>query len=288
LVSKFAKKAAYQTNNSKDEGDSQLSMLEKLELGKKAHYILRDYSDTRGIKFLSTGFDPESLEFLNEFGINLFKIPSGEITNLPYLRQVGNYGKPVILSTGMAEMNEIKEAIKALLLTGLSRDFITALHCSTEYPTPFNNVNLRAMQSMKKELGVKIGYSDHTLGIEVPIAAAAMGATVIEKHFTLDRNMEGPDHRASLEPKELKEMVISIRNIEQALGQGIKKPSAGEMENRGVVRKSIVASRNISKGEVLTEENLSVKRPGTGISPMEWDKIIGTKAMRDYEQDDLI
>lgn len=288
LVSKTAKKASYQIQNTKEAEETQLKMLERLELGKEAHYLLRDHCASRGIKFLSTGFDPESLEFLNGFGIDLFKIPSGEITNLPYLRQVGRYGKPVILSTGMAEMSEVKEAIKALQLTGLEKEAITVLHCNTEYPTPFEHVNLLAMSSMKKELGLGVGYSDHTLGIEVPIAAVALGATVIEKHFTLSRQMEGPDHLASLEPGELKAMVAAIRNIENAMGDGIKAPSPSELKNKEVARKSIVAKRDILKGEVFTDENLSAKRPGTGISPMRWDQIIGTKALRDYKEDDLI
>ncbi len=220
--------------------------------------------------------------------LGLWKIPSGEITNYVYLRRIAQTQMPVILSTGMSDMEDIKAAINVLLENGTIKENITILHCNTEYPTPMKDVNLRAMGYIKEELGIEIGYSDHTLGIEVPIAAVALGATIIEKHFTLDRNMEGPDHKASLEPDELKSMVKAIRNIEQALGDGEKKVSESEQKNIAVARKSIVAAKSIKKGEILTEENLTVKRPGTGISPMEWEKVIGLKAIRNYEEDELI
>ena len=225
---------------------------------------------------------------MNKLNIDLWKVPSGEITNLPYLRKIGAYAKPVIISTGMAEMAEIKAAISVVTKAGTNPKNITVLHCNTEYPTPMIDVNLNAMNTIKNDLGVSIGYSDHTLGIEIPIAASALGATVIEKHFTLDNNMEGPDHKASLNPKELKEMVSAIRNIEIAMGNGIKQPSSSEIKNKSIARKSIVASKTISKGEIFSENNLTVKRPGTGISPMKWDDIIGLKAAKNYSEDDLI
>ncbi|HET8737397.1 MAG TPA: N-acetylneuraminate synthase [Pricia sp.] len=288
LVSKSAQKAEYQIENTKNSSDSQLQMLQKLELTKKMHFELLDYCTEKGIKFLSTGFDLDSLDFLNELGIDRFKVPSGEITNLPYLRKIASFKKPVIVSTGMANMKEVGDALNVLTVEGIKKKDITILHCNTEYPTPMHDVNLNAMNTMGKKFSVAIGYSDHTLGIEIPIAAVAMGASVIEKHFTLDNTMEGPDHKASLEPMELKAMVAAIRNIERALGDGKKEPSPSEMKNKVVARKSIVASSNIEKGEILTERNLTVKRPGTGISPMEWDDIIGTKASKRYLQDDLI
>lgn len=288
LVSKSAQKAEYQIENTKNSSDSQLQMLQKLELTKKMHFELLDYCTEKGIKFLSTGFDLDSLDFLNELGIDRFKVPSGEITNLPYLRKIASFKKPVIVSTGMANMKEVGDALNVLTVEGVNKKDITILHCNTEYPTPMHDVNLNAMNTMRKKFSVAVGYSDHTLGIEIPIAAVAMGASVIEKHFTLDNTMEGPDHKASLEPMELKAMVAAIRNIERALGDGKKEPSPSEMKNKVVARKSIVASSNIEKGEILTERNLTVKRPGTGISPMEWDDIIGTKASKRYLQDDLI
>ena len=288
LASKSAEKASYQKKNTNDVTESQLSMLNKLELTKNMHYELIGYCKEKGVKFLSTGFDLESIDFLNDLGMEFFKIPSGEITNLPYLRKIGGLGSPIVLSTGMADMEEISNAIEVLTNAGAKKANITVLHCNTEYPTPMMDVNLRAMETIRKEFGVRVGYSDHTLGVEVPIAAVAMGAKVIEKHFTLNRNMDGPDHKASLEPEELKKMVRSIRNIELALGSNEKKPSPSESRNKTIARKSIVALREIKKGEVFTEENLTIKRPGNGISPMKWDEIIGTKAARDYHEDELI
>ena len=288
LVTKQAKRAAYQDKNTQD-NDSQYEMLKKLELSQKDHQELIDYCAQKGVKFLSTGFDFESLEFLAQLGITIAKIPSGEITNLPYLRKVATLFPEVILSTGMATITEIKDAVKVLTDNGLSKDKITVLHCNTEYPTPMEDVNLKAMLHIQRELGVPVGYSDHTLGIEVPIAAVALGATVIEKHFTLDKTLPGPDHKASLEPEELKAMVSAIRNIEKAVGgSGIKEVSASEAKNKPIVRKSIVAAKKIAKGEPFTVENLTVKRPGTGISPMQWDEVIGKTAKKDFEEDDLI
>ena len=286
LVRKDAKKAAYQLRNAANQKESQYEMLKKLELTKEMHQELMDYCKKREIMFLSTPFDIDSIKMLVDYGIAVLKVPSGEVTNYPYLREIGRTGKPVIMSTGMCELEEVREAVRTLQENGSGE--ITLLHCNTEYPTPMEDVNLRAMRTLRDELGMPVGYSDHTQGIEVPIAAVAMGAVVIEKHFTLDRNMEGPDHKASLEPEELREMVRSIRNIESALGDGIKRPSASEMKNRDVARKSIVAKTNIAKGEVFTEGNLTAKRPGSGISPMLWKQVIGLKADRDYEQDDMI
>lgn len=289
LVTKTAKQADYQQKNLQGSaGDSQLAMLKKLELSVEDHYVLIEYCKQKGIKFLSTAFDFDSIDFLHSLNLGVWKIPSGEITNYPYLRKIAQYGEPVILSTGMSEMDDIAAAINVLLKFGLKREQITILHCNTEYPTPFADVNLKAMQQISEEFHVKVGYSDHTKGIEVPIAAVTLGATVIEKHFTLDKNMEGPDHKASLEPDELKAMVSAIRNIEQAIGTGVKTASASEKKNIGVVRKSIVAACPIKKGDTFTEENLTVKRPGTGISPMRWEEVIGKRATRDYEEDELI
>ena len=288
LVTKQAKRAAYQDRNTQD-NDSQYEMLKKLELSQAVHQELIDYCAQKGVKFLSTGFDTESLEFLAQLGITIAKIPSGEITNLPYLRKVATLFPEVILSTGMATITEIKDAVKVLTDNGVSKDKITVLHCNTEYPTPMEDVNLKAMLHIQRELGVPVGYSDHTLGIEVPIAAVALGATVIEKHFTLDKTLPGPDHKASLEPEELKAMVSAIRNIEKAVGgSGIKEVSASEAKNKPIVRKSIVAAKKIVKGESFTVENLTVKRPGIGISPMQWDEVIGKTAKKDFEEDDLI
>ena len=288
LVTKQAKRAAYQDRNTQD-NDSQYEMLKKLELSQAVHQELIDYCAQKGVKFLSTGFDFESLEFLAGLGITIAKVPSGEITNLPYLRKVATLFPEVILSTGMANITEIKDAVKVLTDNGVSKDKITVLHCNTEYPTPMEDVNLKAMLHIQRELGVPVGYSDHTLGIEVPIAAVALGATVIEKHFTLDKTLPGPDHKASLEPEELKAMVSAIRNIEKAVGgSGIKEVSASEAKNKPIVRKSIVAAKKIVKGESFTVENLTVKRPGIGISPMQWDEVIGKTAKKDFEEDDLI
>lgn len=288
LVIKSAPKADYQKSNSKNSTESQLSMLKKLELSEEDHYELIAYCRKKNIMFLSTGFDLKSIKFLENLNLNLFKIPSGEITNLPYLRAIGLQKKPIILSTGMADLKEINDAIKVLMDVGVEKGDITLLHCTSEYPTPMGDVNLNAMLTIKDFFGVNVGYSDHTLGIEIPIAAVAMGASVIEKHFTLDKMMDGPDHKASLEPNELKSMIDAIRNIERAIGNGIKEPSPSEKKNKLVIRKSIVAKTAIKKGAFFSEDNLTVKRPGNGISPMLWDQYVGTKATRDYIKDDLI
>lgn len=287
VISKDAKKADYQKENT-DNKESQFEMAKKLELDKETHIELIKHCKMNGIKFLSTPFDLESIDLLFDLGVKLYKIPSGEITNYPYLRKVAQKQLSIIMSTGMANLSEIEQALDILLDNGLKRNKITILHCNTEYPTPICDVNLKAMLTIKDAFKVNIGYSDHTLGIEVSIAAVALGATVIEKHFTLDRNMEGPDHKASLEPKELKEMVKCIRNIEIAMGNGIKKPSVSEKKNIPVARKSIVASRKILKGKVLSEENITAKRPGTGISPMRWNEILGRTAIKEFKPDDLI
>jgi N,N'-diacetyllegionaminate synthase len=287
LVSKNAPKAHYQ-QESTDPTESQFEMIKKLELDVNAHKELMTYCKQKGIMFLSTPFDHDSIELLNDLGLEIFKIPSGEITNLPYLRHIGSLKKRVIMSTGMADIGEIEDALDVLITAGTPKKNITILHANTMYPTPMEDVNLRAMQTIACTFGCDVGYSDHTLGIEVPIAAVAMGAKVIEKHFTLDKTMEGPDHKASLEPDELKAMVQAIRNIEKALGSGIKKPSPSERPNIEVARKSIVAAKPIKKGELLTKENLTIKRPGNGISPMRWDEIVGTKAIKDYEEDELL
>ena len=288
LVTKQAQRASYQDKNTQN-NDSQYEMLKKLELSQALHQELMDYCNQKGVKFLSTGFDSESLVFLAQLGITIAKVPSGEITNLPYLRQVASLFPEVILSTGMATIDEIKDAVKVLIDNGVSKDKIIILHCNTEYPTPMEDVNLKAMLHIQRELGLPIGYSDHTLGIEVPIAAVALGATVIEKHFTLDKTLPGPDHKASLEPNELKAMVSAIRNIEKAIGgSGLKEVSKSEEKNKPIARKSIVAATDIKKGDIFTPENLTVKRPGTGISPMQWDEVIGKTAKKDFEEDDLI
>ena len=287
LVTKEAQKASYQKATTNPD-ESQFSLLKALELSHEQHIFLKEYCDKRSIEFFSTAFDIEGLDYLMSLGFDRTKIPSGEITNLPYLRKVGDFGQQVILSTGMSSLEEIDAAIVVLEKAGTPRQLVTVLHCNTEYPTPFQDVNLLAMNSIRNALGVKVGYSDHTKGIEVSIAAVALGAEVIEKHITLDRKMSGPDHLASIEPNELKEMVSAIRNIEVALGDGIKKPSASELKNRPVARKSIVALRNIVKGEVFDDKNLTVKRPGTGISPMQWDEVLGRHAQRDFLIDELI
>lgn len=289
LVTKAAKQAEYQQKNIGKEGDSQYQMLKKLELSPEDHEVLIAYCKEKGIKFFSTAFDFDSIEYLHSLNFGLWKIPSGEVTNYPYIKKIAQYGEPVILSTGMCEMNDVSAAINVLLKNGLTKEQITVLHCNTEYPTPYEDVNLRAMTALKDEFNVEVGYSDHTKGIEVPIAAVALGATVIEKHFTLDRNMEGPDHKASLEPDELKAMVSAIRNIEKALGgDGTKHVSESERKNIAIARKSIVAACDIKKGELLTEENLTVKRPGTGISPMQWEEVLGQKAIRNFAEDEII
>jgi len=286
-VSRQAPKAEYQTKTT-DAAESQFNMIKKLELSEDMHVKLMDHCKEQGIVFLSSPFDLTSIDYLNRLGLNIFKIPSGEIVNLPYLRKLGALNKHVIMSTGMATLEEIETALKVLERAGTPCEKITILHCNTEYPTPVEDVNLKAMLTIRDQLGVKVGYSDHTLGIEVPIAAVAMGATIIEKHFTLDRALPGPDHRASLEPDELRAMVKAIRNIEQAMGDGIKEPSSSEKKNMPITRKSIVAAKNIKKGETLTEENLAAKRHGIGISPMRWDEVIGTVANKDYKADELI
>ncbi|MCR5293956.1 MAG: N-acetylneuraminate synthase [Lachnospiraceae bacterium] len=284
LVSSNAQKAEYQKGTTGD--GSQVDMLKKLELSYEEFLLLKAYCDKTGITFLSTPFDLESIDFLNSIDMPFWKIPSGEITNLPYLLALAKTGKPVVMSTGMCDMAEIRAAIKVLRENG-TKD-IKLLHCNTEYPTPFEDVNLKAMETMKNAFGLDVGYSDHTKGIEVPIAAAALGAVVIEKHFTLDRNMDGPDHKASLEPDELAGMVSGIRHIEQALGTGDKKPSLSEKKNIAAARKSIVAKRKIKMGDELTKDNITVKRPGSGISPMKWFEVLGKKAVRDFEEDELI
>ena len=282
-----APKADYQ-NQTTDQKQSQFSMLRQLELTAEMHEQLIVYCSKQGIGFFSTGFDLQSVDYLASLGADRFKIPSGEITNLPYLRHVGAFGKPLILSTGMATLGEIEAALDACEIAGTPRSRITVLHCNTEYPTPMQDVNLRAMCSIRDAFGVAVGYSDHTLGIEVPIAAVALGATVIEKHLTLDRNWPGPDHKASLEPDEFAVMVRAIRNIEQAMGDGIKRPSPSESKNKSIARKSLVAARSIKAGERFTPENLTAKRPGTGVSPMRWDEVMGCTATRNYGADEMI
>lgn len=288
LVAKSAKQAEYQQRNLGKSDDNQLSMLKKLELSENDHKELIEYCNKKGVKFFSTAFDLSTIDLLKSFNIGFWKIPSGEITNYPYLKKIASFHEPIILSTGMCELSDIETALNVLIEGGANKDNITVLHCNTEYPTPFADVNLKAMLEIGNKFGVKIGYSDHTKGIEVPIAAVALGATVIEKHFTLDKNMKGPDHKASLEPDELKAMVSAIRNIEQALGNGHKEISSSERKNIEVARKSIVAACNIKKGERLTEDNLTVKRPGTGISPMRWNEVVGTIAVRDFEEEEMI
>lgn len=288
VISAFAPKAAYQ-EAATGGGESQLEMCRAIHLPLSAYGPLKEYCDKAGIGFLSTPFDLLSIDVLEPLGMDYYKIPSGEITNLPYLRKIASKGRPVIMSTGMSEMEEIEAAVAVLEEGGLSRrDDIILLHCNTEYPTPMGDVNLRAMLDIRDRIGVRAGYSDHTRGIEVPIAAAALGAVVIEKHFTLDRTLPGPDHKASLEPDELRAMVDAVRNIEAALGDGKKRVTDSERPNMVVARKSIVAARDIRKGETLTEENITVKRPGNGISPMRWDAVLGTKAIRDFSYDELI
>lgn len=289
LVSKKAQKADYQKQNTGDSDDTQFDMLKKLELSHQDHTVLVDYCNTKGIKFFSTAFDLDSLQYLKDIGLDIVKIPSGEITNLPYLRKAATLFSNVILSTGMCTMKEIRDAVAVFLKAEFSNKDITILHCNTEYPTPMKDVNLKAMLAIQAEFGTAVGYSDHTLGIEVPIAAVALGAIVIEKHFTLDRTMSGPDHAASLEPSELKAMVQCIRNIELALaGDGLKMPSPSELKNIAIARKSIIAAKDIKRGDLLTTDNLTIKRPGNGISPMQWDEVLGQVAITDFAQDDLI
>ncbi len=282
VISKFAQKADYQKETT-GKNESQLEMVRKLWLSFDNFRDLKKYCENKNIMFLSTPFDLESADFLNNLGMKLFKIPSGEITNLPYLRKINSFGKKVILSTGMSTLDEIQDALNVLKNCDVS-----LLHCTTEYPCPYDNVNMNAMLTIKKHFNLPVGYSDHTQGIEIPIMAVSMGAEIIEKHFTLDKTMEGPDHKASLEPNELKQMVKSIRNIEKAFGSGIKEPQESEKKNIEIARKSIVAKRDIKKGEMFTDENLTVKRPATGISPMKWDEIVGTFAQKDYKEDEII
>jgi N,N'-diacetyllegionaminate synthase len=285
IVSPKAKKAGYQQLNMKSDGNSQLKMLQKLELSEASHIELIDYCNNKGIKFLSSAFDLESIKYLDDLGIDLFKIPSGEITNYPYLLSISKKNKPVVLSTGMSTIKEIQEAISILTKFSLDKKDITVLHCNTEYPTPMEDVNLKAMLTIKEKLGVAIGYSDHTLGIEVPIAAVTMGAEIIEKHFTLDRNLKGPDHKASLEPNELKEMVNAIRNIEKAIsGNGLKEASSSERKNINIARKSIHLSRDLKIGSVITEKDIIPLRPGDGICTMKWEKIIGKTVNTDIKK----
>ena len=287
MVSKAASKADYQKKVTSS-SESQFDMLKKLELDAITHKELINYCKEKDIMFLSTPFDHDSIALLSELGLKIFKIPSGEITNLPYLRHIGSLNKKIILSTGMSNLKEVGDALEILTQSGTSIENITVLHANTMYPTPMEDVNLNAMKTIGDFFKVKFGYSDHTLGIEVDIAAASMGASIIEKHFTLDKLMDGPDHKASLEPDELQAMVTAIRNIEKALGDGIKQPTISEKPNINVARKSIVASRLIKKGEIFTEDNLAVKRPGKGVNPMQWDVFLGSIATKDYQLDELI
>jgi N,N'-diacetyllegionaminate synthase len=287
LVTRDAEKAEYQKELSPGT-KNQIEMLQKLELSEQQHKELKEFANKKNLEFLSTAFDIESMEMLINLGIERIKIPSGEITNLPYLRFIGSQGKDIILSTGMSTMKEIEEALFVLVKSGAKLENITVLHCTTNYPAKMHEVNLNAMTAIGKNFGVKFGYSDHTVGIEISIAAVALGATVIEKHFTLDRNLPGPDHKASLEPQELDLLVKGIRNIEVAMGDGVKRPTESEIANRVVARKSLVANGDIRKGELFSAENLVTKRPGSGLSPMEWDSLIGTKAAKDFFEDDLI
>ena len=287
VISMFASQADYQKKNTGTE-ESQLDMAKKITLSLSDFKPLKEFCDEIGIKFMSTPFDPDSIDLLVEIGMDYMKIPSGEITNLPYLRKIAKCGMPIIMSTGMCRIDEVEDALNILIEAGVKRKDIILLHCNTEYPTPFEDVNLKAMLTLRDTFGVRVGYSDHTKGIEVPIAAVAMGATVIEKHFTLDHNLPGPDHVASLEPQELKAMVDSIRNIEKAIGDGLKIVSKSESKNIKIARRSIIAARAIKAGEIFSEENLTVKRPGDGVSPMLWDQVIGTKAIRDFEYDEPI
>jgi N,N'-diacetyllegionaminate synthase len=287
IITVNAPKARYQMETT-GSAESQLEMIRKLELDEPAHKTLLNHCQEKGIQFLSTPFDLEIIDLLDRLGLSIFKIPSGEITNLPYLRKLGALSKQLILSTGMADLGEIEDALSVLTDFGTPLENITVLHCNTEYPTPFEDVNLRAMQTIAHAFGVAIGYSDHTTGIEVAVAAVALGAAVLEKHFTLDRNLPGPDHKASLEPDELKAMVRAIRNIEKALGNGIKRPSPSEAKNKTIARKSLVANQSIKIGERFSADNMTAKRPGAGISPMRWDEVLGQLSQKDYEKDDLI
>ena len=285
VISKYADKAEYQKKTTGNE-ESQLEMCKRIHLKLSDYDIIKKYCEELGIEFLSTPFDLESIDYLEKLGIRLWKIPSGEITNLPYLIKIAKTGKPVIMSTGMAELNEVEEAVNVLKENGAGE--ITLLHCTTEYPAPFESVNLRAMNTLREKFETEVGYSDHTVGFEAAVAAAVLGASVIEKHFTLNHNMEGPDHKASLEPEEFEVMVNNIRLIEKALGDGVKQPAEAEKKNIAIARKSIVAAKDIKKGEIFTEDNITVKRPGSGISPMKWFEVLGTEAVRDFGEDELI
>lgn len=287
ISSKLAGRAEYQKANMKEDG-SQISMLKKLELNFEMHQHLIQVCKQNKIQFLSTAFDLPSIDLLIQLGIKLWKIPSGEITNYPYLKKIGSLNGEVILSTGMSNLGEIEAALSVLENAGTKRENITVLHCTTEYPAPMNEVNLRAMLAIQNAFGVKVGYSDHTVGIEISLAAVALGANMIEKHFTLDRNLPGPDHKASLEPNELNALVSGIRNIELALGDGVKKPFPSEIRNMTIARKSLIAKENIRKGEIFTEQNVTTKRPGNGISPMRWDEVMGKTASKDFLEDELI
>jgi len=286
LASISAPKAEYQKNG--NDGESQYEMLKRLELDFDAHKCLLEYANEKGIDFLSSPFDLESIDMLDRLGLKTFKIPSGEITNLPYLRKLGRLNKKIIISSGMSSLAEIKEALDVLIKEGTHKEQITVLHCNTAYPTPYKDVNLMTMKEIEEGLGISAGYSDHTPGIEIAIAASTLSAVVIEKHFTLDKNMAGPDHAASIEPGELKIMVSAIRNVEESLGTAKKKVTPSEKENITAVRKSITAAQDIKKGEFFQENNITAKRPGTGISPMKWDEVIGKRAKRDFEKDEMI
>jgi len=288
VVTVFAQKAEYQKQNMNSESNSQIEMIRKYELNEDAHIQLIEHSKKNHIKFLSTAFDLDSIDLLNSFNLDYWKIPSGEITNLPYLRKIGALKQDIILSTGMCSLADVETALNILIKAGTAREKITVLHCNTQYPTPFKDVNLTAINTIKQAFKVNVGYSDHTTGIEIPIAAVALGATVIEKHFTLDKTMEGPDHKASLEPDELKQMILSIRNIEVALGNGIKQITKSESANISVARKSIVAATKINEGDFYNSLNLTIKRPGYGLSPLQWDQLIGQKANKNYLKDELI
>lgn len=287
LVTQAARQAEYQMQNT-GKVESQYAMLKRLELSESDHLAIMARCHERAIRFLSTPFDAQSIELLHRLGMTTYKIPSGELTNVPYLRHVARYAEHIIVSTGMATLAEVEVGLQTLLDTGISRDQVTLLHATTEYPCPMSEVNLRAMRTLRQAFGVAVGYSDHTQGIEIPIAAVALGARVIEKHFTLDQQLPGPDHRASLEPAELSAMVTAIRHVELAMGDGIKQPTASEIKNKPIARKSLVAACHIRQGEPLTAHNVTVKRPGTGISPMRWDEVIGQVAQRDYQANELI
>jgi len=286
-VSIFAAKAEYQ-KGATDESETQLEMVKKLELDMSEHREIMSYCNQKGIMFFSTPFDLESVDMLNVLGLGVFKIASGEITNLKLLEKIGSLNREIILSTGMADLTEIKDALTVLNEAGTPREKITILHCNTEYPTSMEDVNLLAMQTINKAFNTKVGYSDHTTGIEVSIAAVALGATVIEKHITIDKNMNGPDHKSSLNPREFKEMVVAIRNIEEALGDGIKRASLSELKNKNIARKSIVAANDIKRGEIFSESNITIKRPGCGVNPMKWYSVIGEVAKRDFKEDEAI